>query len=173
MNFIEVEKIINELDVKKENIPKDIHEFIICKIFAKYKSDEDNIDYNEVGKDINLEDKGIDVILKSTDSDSKKLYLQLVHSNDYNRNPRNIHKSIDTSGYPIIEAAISKSEKYTRNNIDTSNIILLIEGATIGTSIEDLISNIQFLRIFQNLKCFQSIYYIHNFNNGCVYPLKK
>ena len=171
MNFLEVSAKRNEYSSRRERIPQDIHEFTICEIFAKYLSKETNDNYGNVKKDPNLEDKGVDVILSSTNGDS--IMLQLVHAKDYDMNPKIINKTINSSGFPIIESAKEKCKKYFEKEIDTSNIILLIEGATVGSSIEDLVNNRAFLKEFQNLKCFKEIYYIHNFNSGCVYPLKR
>ena len=171
MNFLEVSLKRNEYDRKKKNIPQDIHEFSICEIFAKYLSKEKKDDYGDVKKDPSLEEKGVDVIMSSVKGDF--VMLQLVHSRDYDMNPKTISKEIDSSGFPIIVSAKEKCKKYFEKGIDTSNIILLIEGATIGSSVEDLVKAPEFLKEFQNLRCFKEIYYIHNFNDGYVYPLKR
>lgn len=170
MKFSEVAQKRLEYDMKKTNIPMDIHEFSVCEIFAKYLSNEENRNYDEAEKILNLENMGVDVILKSTDGNSVK--LQITHPVDHNFNPKVLQETIDTSGLPIIKAAKDKCEKYTRRGLDTSDIILLLEGFVVGTFIEDLVSNPIFLKKFQDIKCFKKIYYIHNYNSGYVYPLK-
>ena len=170
MNFTEVREKINEFDSKGELIPHDIHEFFVCEIFAKHLSAKSSNTYDDVTKDLSLELLGVDVTLTSNQGNS--ILLQLVHAKDYSMNPRDKNKAVDTSGLPIIEAARDKCKKYSKKGIDTSNIILLIDGANVGSKINDLSHNLGFLRQFQIITCFKEIYYIHNYNGGRVYPLK-
>lgn len=168
MKFSEVKKQIEACDQKR--IPKDLHELILCEKLARYIGEKTNISYDDITKDRDLEDQGIDSTIHG--SDGSAINIQVTHCRDYNMNPCVEIEYVNTSGQPIKEAADEKCKMYCERKVDTKQTILLIEGATVGTFVDDLANDLLFLKFFQELSCFKEIYYAHHFNGGFVYPIK-
>jgi hypothetical protein len=154
-----------------KRIPKDLHEGILCEPLARFLKKKTGISHDEVvDKDPKLEAQGVDVVLKRADGVQVK--VQVTHCRDHDMRPYPKIKNINTTGEPIKMSAKEKCDKYCQGLVDTRDIILLIDGATIGSFIQDLMTDESFLKFFRKIPCFKEIYYMHCYDRGEIFPLK-
>ena len=178
LNIKDLEKEIKKYDpqikpiltAKEKARWKELQELNWSKIFVDFLKTKFNIQYELIGKNLELEGEGEDVFLQSKNKNLSNIHIQLTHANEYDMEPTNKIKDVNVSGNCIIGAAVGKCSHYCENRINTEEIILLIQGIDESTKIKDLSEEASFLKIFKSIPCFKGIYYI---TPNQVYPLKE
>jgi len=168
LNIHDLDKEINSfgsgikpaLTPKEKRRYQELQEFKWCIPFINFIEKDFDLKYSLICKNTRLECKGEDIFLKAEDDLLTDIHIQLTHANEYDMSPTKSIKKVNISGQCIIDAATCKCNHYCNRNLDTKEIILLIQGIDESTKISDLVNGQDFLKSFNDLKCFKGIYYV-------------
>lgn len=167
MKFDAVEKLI---DMSHGNrINQGLNEMMWCKPLAEYLNQKYNFLYDDVYKDDSFDKLGIDIVMTSPRDNEEALLIQLTYAREYDMSPHSESKKVDLTGKPILEALEHKCSHYINRGVDTAKIILIIQGVLPKEYVRELMTESSYIQRFEQVKCFDGIYYI----SDKVYPLKE
>ncbi len=160
-----------ELTSEEKRRWKELQEFQWCRPFIDFLKTKAGLQYELICKNSELEGAGEDTYLSTENKNIADIHIQLTHAKEYDMRPSTTDpvKTIDVSGDSVVDSATRKCKHYCDRNVSTKEITLLIQGVDESTTINDLAKSEFFLKKFQDLPCFNGIYYI---TPNKVLPLK-
>lgn len=167
MQFSDIERHIN--DSHRKRTPQGLSEMAACVPLAQYLNDRFGSHYDDISKENQLDNEGVDVVLTDTTNKYPHLYIQVTHAREYDMTPTNSSPKVDMSGYPILSALQAKCKTYIDRGIYTKQIILLIQGVIPTRRATEIFRQYGFVDRIIEESCFDGVYYV----SDSVYPLKQ